>query len=154
MDALTKSEQARKDAEAAGAQPQAKDHESKKTSSSLNLNLPAISSKPRLFLADIGSSSRWTIYGTGGNCGNQDQNYFSMASDGSSIGWYGGSGNVEVESVLFSAENEFRTTTRLSRHIRNETSYKAGTTWTYLREGERMHVRSSLGHDLMLDRCP
>jgi hypothetical protein len=150
-DALARSEQVRKDAEAAKDQAQAKGQEPKILPSP-DRNLPSTSPNPHLFLTDIGASSRWATPGTA-NCTRGDTSYYSLANNGDTITWTGDPG-VDIESVISSAESQFRTTTRASQHLRSETNYKVGTTWTYSRDGKLMRVQSSMGHAFTLVRCP
>jgi hypothetical protein len=106
------------------------------------------------FLADIGSSSRWAMNGPS-YCGSRDEYYYSLTSDIDSITWTNSYGayRLDNEAIIYSGADEFATRTRTSRHAVGE-SFKIGTTWNYSREGERMRVKSSIGHNYTLTRCP
>jgi hypothetical protein len=106
------------------------------------------------FLTGIGSSSRWALDGTA-NCGNRDQSYYySMTSSADTITWTNGSGDVDVETIISTGTDEFRTRTQKSRHVNSDENIASGTTWTFSRQGERMRVQSSLDNDYFLARCP
>jgi hypothetical protein len=143
-EALKKSEKARQDAEAKVAGP-AKSQE--------NPYFPKTPSATGLFLTDLGSS-RWAS--PLANCGDRDGNNYSMASDVGALAFArtDGLGNVDIEAITSSGTDGFQTRTRSSQHVRSDSNFKIGTTWTYSREGERMRVQSSLGHNYILVRCP
>jgi hypothetical protein len=152
-EALRKSEEARRQAEAKLA-ALTKDQESNKGPSRAD-NPANVPSKTGLFLADMGSSTRWARNGPA-NCGNRDQNYYSMTANADSITWTSGVGDLDVELITSSGFNEFGTRTQKSEHVRSGSPSPAriGTTWTYSRDGERMRVQSNVGHFFTLVRCP
>jgi hypothetical protein len=145
FEALKKSEAARQQAEAKIAAP---------AKSQQNPYFPSAPPTKGLFLADLGSSSRWAL-DEPLNCGNPDKNYYSLTSDVDSITWTSGYGadRLDIEAIISSGTEGFATRTRKSRKGFSE-NFQVGTTWNYSREGERMRVKSSIGHDSVLVRCP
>jgi hypothetical protein len=105
-----------------------------------------------LFLAGIGSSSNWVLDRTA-NCRKRDQNYYSMTSSADTITWTNGSGDVDVEAITSTGNDEFRTRTQKSQHVNSEENAAIGTTWIFSRAEERMRVQSSVGNDYYLARC-
>jgi membrane protein involved in colicin uptake len=142
-DALAKSDQARRDAENAAAQARASAAQAKAAEPAPAAR-PASPSSPRTFLADIGSRSRWVIGSA--SCADAKKAY-GLTIATASITWLSGEGNQDIESISSSSENEFRTITQSSAHM------KPGQTWTYSRQGDRIRVDPGGRPAFMLTRC-
>jgi hypothetical protein len=111
---------------------------------------PTPAPAPRSFLDRIGSSSQWSA---SGSCGNpRDASFYSLAASSATITWTNGLGSVDVEGVVSSDENQFQTTTRMSRHVRGD-GVPVGQAWTYSRDGDRIRVRRGTGGAFTLTRC-
>jgi hypothetical protein len=143
-DALKKSEKARQEAEVKLAAP-AKSQE--------NRSVPNAPATKGLFLAELGSGSRWALDGLV-NCGNREKNY-SLTSDVDSITWTSGQGSdrLDIEAIVSSGTEGFSTQTRKSRKGFSD-NFLVGTTWNYSRDAELIRVKSSIGHNFTLARCP
>jgi hypothetical protein len=103
-------------------------------------------------LAEIGRKSQWAIGGPA-ICGNpNDANFYSLAVGSDAITWVNGLGSVDIESIVFSGDDEFHTTTRISQHVGSK-NVRVGQLWTYSRVGERIRVRRVGGAVFMLTRC-
>jgi predicted aspartyl protease len=99
----------------------------------LESSAPVQSGSTRPAPSLLGSSpGRWAI-GDVSNCETPNKTY-SLRLDGGTVVWQNGVGSLDIESVTFSDENEFRTATVKS--IRKAASgFPVGTGWTYLRNG-------------------
>ncbi len=78
----------------------------------------------------ITPSSSWAISNTR-NCTKPSKAY-SLKLNSPYIIWRDGLGNVDIELIVSSGENEFTTTTYESRHITKK-NVEIGQTWTYRR---------------------
>jgi TIR domain len=141
-DALEKSDQARRDAENAAAQARASAAQAKAAEPAPVR--PASPPPSRTFLTDIGSRSRWVIGSA--SCADAKKAY-SLTIGTASITWLSGEGNQDIESISSSSENEFRTITQSSAHM------KPGQTWTYSRQGDRIRVDPGGRPAFTLTRC-
>ena len=94
---------------------------------------------------------RWAVGGTS-NCFVPSKAYRLSLSEGKVI-WQTDSGNTDIESVLFSDEAEFRTTTL--RSVRSSGSGQPpGTNWTYTRAGaNNIQVKPGGRAPFVLSRC-
>ena len=106
--------------------------------------------RPTSSLLD-GSLGRWAI-GDQSNCRVPNKAY-SLRVNGGSIVWQDGLGNTDIETVVFSGENEFRTSTVNSVHKSGHV-YSLGTNWIYLRTGpDGMQVTQNGDRTFQLTRC-
>jgi hypothetical protein len=103
-------------------------------------------------LAEIGSKSQWAIGGPAICRNPNDANFYSLAVGSDAITWVNGLGSVDIESIVFSGDDEFHTTTRISQHVGSK-NVRVGQLWTYSRVGERIRVRRVGGAVFMLTRC-
>jgi hypothetical protein len=95
---------------------------------------------------------RWAIE-TPLNCSLPSKSYSLKVDEGNVI-WRDGTGKIDIESVLFSAESELRTITVRSIHP-NGRGEKPGTTWTYSSLGrDRILVKPGGKDAFRLARCP
>jgi hypothetical protein len=87
-------------------------------------------------LLDEMSPPSWWAVGGPGNC-NDPHSFYSLELGDGFIRWQNGEGNIDVESIDYSYESEFHTTTASSRHVtgRNE---RVGQGWTYVRMGANL----------------
>lgn len=83
---------------------------------------------PSLLRSSLG---RWAVEGQS-NCEVPSKAY-SLGLDGEAVVWQDGLGNIDIETVLFSDENEFRTATVNSIHKSGRT-HPVGTSWIYSKE--------------------
>jgi Trypsin-like peptidase domain len=106
-------------------------------------------SSPALLTNSMG---RWAV-GSPSNCQIQSKSY-SLSSAGDRITWLSGSGNTDIETIVYSGESEFRTTTVRSIHPSGH-AVARGTSWTYSRIGpDRIRVSPSDRSPFLLARCP
>jgi hypothetical protein len=156
-DALKKSDKARQDAEAKlAALAKAEELRERAGAQASPAPLPSAStpaagvqpSSSRKFLTDIGGKSRWAIGGTA-NCNTKDVNFFSLEVGNGSITWVDGFGRMNIETILASSENKFRTITYIS-----DTTENRGLAWDYSRDGDRVHVQPLGRSAYVLTRCP
>jgi hypothetical protein len=103
-------------------------------------------------LAEIGRKSQWAIGGPAICRNPNDANFYSLAVGSDAITWVNGLGSVDIESIVFSGDDEFHTTTRISQHVGSK-NVRVGQLWTYSRVGERIRVRRVGGAVFMLTRC-
>jgi len=95
--------------------------------------------------------STWAIE-TPLNCNLPSKSYSLKIEDGNII-WRDGTGNIDIETVVLSAETEFRTITLKSVH-HNGRGEKSGTTWTYSSLGrDRLSVKPGGRDAFRLARC-
>ena len=96
-----------------------------------------------LLTASIG---QWALEAQS-NCQVPSKSY-SLVIDGDNIVWRNGIGNVDVEAVVASDQDEFRTTTIKSIHK------SVGTAWTYSKlSGDRLQVKPTGQATFVLARC-
>jgi hypothetical protein len=94
---------------------------------------------------------KWAI-GDQSNCEVPNKVY-SLRLDGGTIVWQDQLGDVDIETVIFSGESEFRTTTANSIH-KSGRNYPLGTSWIYLRNGlDGIQVTESNRRTFQLARC-
>ena len=95
------------------------------------------------------SLGQWAI-GDPSDCQIPSKSY-SLTRDAGNIIWRDGVGNVDIESVVYDDDTEFRSVTVKS--IYKSSSWPPGTNWTYLKIGvDRMQVTSN-GRNYVLSRC-
>ena len=105
-------------------------------------------SAPSLLSSSLG---RWALADQS-NC-EVPKKAFSLRLDGGTIVWQDGLGNVDIESIIYSDENEFRTTTVNSIHKAGR-GYPLGTSWVYLRNGPGgIQVTESSRRTFQIARC-
>jgi hypothetical protein len=105
---------------------------------------PAVVAPPTTFLSGIGTVSRWA---KGGACGDRRSAY-SLTVGGSSVTWRSDLGNTDIESIVSSEENEFRTRTTSSPTV------KVGQIWTYTKTGPNQMLITEAGRGTFdLVRC-
>lgn len=103
---------------------------------------------PSLLSSSLG---RWAIADRS-NC-EVPNKAFALRLDGGTIVWQDGLGNVDIESIIHSDENEFRTTTVNSMH-KSGRGYPLGTSWVYLRSGpDAIQVTESGRRTFHVVRC-
>jgi hypothetical protein len=112
---------------------------------------PPNAATSRTLLADIGSHSRWAVGTSKTNC-SVPKNTYSLEVRPGSIIWRSGTGNVDVESISSSDEDEFRSTTQSSSHVEAK-GENPGQSWTYSRDGDRVRVQPGGRSAFMLTRC-
>jgi tetratricopeptide (TPR) repeat protein len=101
-----------------------------------------------LLTASIG---QWALEAQS-NCQVPSKSY-SLVIDGDNIVWRNGIGNVDVEAVVASDQDEFRTTTIKSIHTSGH-GESVGTTWTYSKlSGDRLQVKPTGQATFVLARC-
>ena len=94
---------------------------------------------------------RWAIE-TQSNCSVPRKSY-SFVSDGTTITWRDGVGNVDIETVQSNGSAEFGTSTLRSIHT-NGQNEPVGTSWTYTRLGiDRVRVKPGGKNPFTLIRC-
>jgi S1-C subfamily serine protease len=99
---------------------------------------------PDSLLATIGSVSHWA---KGGACGDRNLAYSLTVGNGF-VTWRSGRGNTDIESILSSGENDFRTRTT------NSPSVKIGQIWIYTKIGpSEMMVTEAGRRAFNLVRC-
>ncbi len=97
------------------------------------------------------SLGQWAI-GERANCEVPSKAY-SLRMNGGSIVWQDGLGNTDIETVVFSGENEFRTSTVNSVH-KSGRGFSLGTNWIYLKTGpDGMQVTQNGDRTFQLARC-
>jgi hypothetical protein len=105
---------------------------------------PVVVAPPSTLLSSIGTVSRWA---KGGACGDRGSAY-SLTVGGGSVTWRSGLGNTDIESIVSSGENEFRTRTTSSPSV------KIGQIWIYTRTGSNQMVVTEAGRKTFdLVRC-
>jgi hypothetical protein len=106
--------------------------------------LPVVVAPPATLLGAIGTLSRWA---KGGACGNRASAY-SLTIHGGTVTWRSGLGNTDIEDIVSSGENEFRTRTTSSPSVR------VGQLWTYTRtSANQMFVTQAGRTSFNLVRC-
>jgi hypothetical protein len=101
-----------------------------------------------LLTASIG---QWALEAQS-NCQVPSKSY-SLIIDGDNIVWSNGIGNVDVEAVVASDQDEFRTTTIKSIHTSGH-GESVGTAWTYSKlSGDRLQVKPTRQATFVLARC-
>ena len=95
---------------------------------------------------------RWAI-ADASNCAVPNKS-FSLTMDGQSIIWRNGEGEIDIETVVFSGEDQFVATTVKSLHASGGRDVPPGTNWVYSREKPgRLQVRPSGRNSFLLARC-
>jgi tetratricopeptide (TPR) repeat protein len=113
------------------------------------LSLPRPSLRTAMLLtASIGE---WALEAQS-NCQIPSKSY-SLVIDGDNIVWRNGIGNMDVEAVVASDQDEFRTTTIKSIHTSGH-GEPVGTSWTYSKlSGDRLKVKPTGRATFLLARC-
>jgi hypothetical protein len=99
----------------------------------------------------LGSSLGGWALADKSNCTVPPKTFF-LRSDGGTIVWQDGLGNVDIETVIYSDRNEFRTTTLKSIH-KSGRDYPLGTSWVYLRNGDGIQVTEGGLRIFRIVRC-
>lgn len=95
---------------------------------------------------------RWSI-ADASNCAVPSKS-FSLTMDGQTIVWRNGEGEIDIETVVFSGEDQFVTTTLKSLHASGGRDVAPGTNWVYSRERPgRLQVQPSGRNSFLLTRC-
>ena len=90
---------------------------------------------------------RWAI---GGECWSPSKTY-SLTVNGGTIIWQDGLGNIDVEAIIFSSQNEFQTSTVNSMH--RSGGYPMGTYWNYAWNGNGIIVTKNVKNSFYIVRC-
>ena len=102
----------------------------------------------RTFLLD--TIGKWAVDGA---CGVPAKTYAaSVDLKAQTITWQDGLGNIDIEHIFFSRENEFRTMTEASFHARRNNSYGTGWIYTAIRSFGVMRI-TKLGKTFIASRC-
>ena len=93
----------------------------------------------------------WAI-GEHSNCEVPSKSYFLGLGGGETIVWRNGIGSTDIERIVFSGEDEFRTITLQSVH-KSGNGVAVGTSWIYSRNGlSRIRVQQG-SRSFQLTRC-
>jgi S1-C subfamily serine protease len=95
---------------------------------------------------------RWAV-ADAANCSVPSKS-FSLTMDGQTIVWRNGEGEIDIEAVVFSGEDQFVTTTVKSLHASSTRDIAPGTNWVYSRDRPgRLQVQPSGRNSFLLTRC-
>lgn len=98
------------------------------------------------------SLGTWAI-GDKSNC-NVPRKRYSLSLAQGNVTWRDGLGNTDVEAVVSSSKDEFRTTTVNSNHLAGS-GQRVGTNWTYSSSGlKRIQIKRGDRSWSQLARCP
>jgi hypothetical protein len=111
--------------------------------------LPSAVAAP--LLDDMSPPSWWAI-GNPANCRNP-RSFYSLELGNGFIQWQNGQGNIDIETIDYSGENEFHTTTARFVHVDNRNE-RTGQGWTYMGVGFNLVRVMPGGKDsFLLVRC-
>lgn len=95
-------------------------------------------------------NGKWAV---DGDCGVPAKTYVAnVDTRAQTITWQDGLGNIDIEHIFYSSENEFRTMTEASFHARRSNSYGTGWIYTALRSFGVMRIVKG-GKTFIASRC-